>query len=284
MARKILTVIFIIVIAFTLFCSIGYIASNKLETEEITVLREETGGEGRGSGVSDNDAITIVHLSDTHFPYNSVDEATIIKTVKSASPDFIVLTGDVMDGTAKKEDVLSLKPFLNELSTISTCYLVIGNHEIGSDYLWDFTSTCSGCGINVLMNATSIVNHKNKKIAFIGLSDAYPYNEKVKGFDLISSCDYKILLAHRPEKFSSYLSISKPSRPNLIFAGHAHGGLIRLGAHALYAPNQGLFPKYTSGLYQMDGSLMVVSRGLSSNSVDLRLFNKYHIPIIHLKI
>ena len=281
--RKILTVILIIVVSITLFCFIGYVACNKLEIEEITLNSKETGGKGLGSGVSDNETICIMHLSDLHFPYNSVDVSVVLEKAKSIQPDFIVFTGDVMDGTAKLEDIQSQKAFFKELSAISTCYLVIGNHEIGSEYLSDFISVCYASGINVLLNEVSVITRKNKNIAFIGISDAYPYDEKIKRYDAVSGCDYKILLAHRPEKFESYVSTAEPYRPNLVFAGHAHGGLIRLGSLALYAPNQGFFPKYTSGAYQMNGATMVVSRGLSSNSVELRMFNRYHIPIVYLK-
>ena len=50
------------------------------------------------------------------------------------------------------------------------------------------------------------------------------------------------------------------------------------------APHQGFLPKYTSGLYVSEsGVQMVVSRGLGSSIIPVRLNNRPHLPIIHLQ-
>ncbi len=75
---------------------------------------------------------------------------------------------------------------------------------------------------------------------------------------------YKILLSHHPE----YFDFLKNYDIDLILSGHAHGGQWRLFGLPVFAPGQGLFPRYTSGYY---GDRMFVSRGLS---------NRTHIPRI----
>ena len=45
---------------------------------------------------------------------------------------------------------------------------------------------------------------------------------------------------------------------DLVLAGHAHGGQIRIREQGVYAPGQGLFPRYTKGV--VDGR-MIVSAG-----------------------
>ena len=71
--------------------------------------------------------------------------------------------------------------------------------------------------------------------------------------------EFTILIAHRPE----FLSIYAKYPIDLVCAGHAHGGQVRLpGVGGLFAPGQGLFPKYTGGEYNEDQTTMVVSRGL----------------------
>ena len=42
----------------------------------------------------------------------------------------------------------------------------------------------------------------------------------------------------------------------------------------MIAPDQGLFPKYSEGLYREEGKAMVVSRGLGNSSVPIRLNNR----------
>jgi len=88
---------------------------------------------------------------------------------------------------------------------------------------------------------------------------------------------YKILLCHHPEYYKRFV---KGKDIDLILAGHAHGGQIRLFGKGLFAPGQGLFPKYTSGVY--DGRLLV-SRGIANMVKIPRLFNKGEVICIELK-
>ena len=52
---------------------------------------------------------------------------------------------------------------------------------------------------------------------------------------------------------------------DLVVAGHAHGGQIRLAGRGVFSPGQGLFPRYTYGV--VDGR-MVMSAG-AGNPVHL---------------
>jgi predicted MPP superfamily phosphohydrolase len=81
-------------------------------------------------------------------------------------------------------------------------------------------------------------------------------------------------LCHHPEYRDKYL---KDRSIDLILSGHAHGGQIRLLGRGLYAPGQGIFPKYTSGIH----ANMIISRGLSNTAGFIpRLFNPREIVYI----
>ena len=87
----------------------------------------------------------------------------------------------------------------------------------------------------------------------------------------------KLLLCHHPEYRDKYL---KDRSIDLILSGHAHGGQIRLLGRGLYAPGQGIFPKYTSGIH----ANMIISRGLSNTAGFIpRLFNPREIVYIVAK-
>ena len=91
---------------------------------------------------------------------------------------------------------------------------------------------------------------------------------------------YTVLLSHRPELFSVY----REAGVDLALAGHVHGGQFRFPwGGGLIAPNQGLFPKYTQGLYEEEGGKMIVSRGLGNSSVPIRLFNRPEVVAVTLK-
>ena len=97
------------------------------------------------------------------------------------------------------------------------------------------------------------------------------------------SDNFKILLSHRPEKVDVYADYNF----DLIVSGHAHGGqwIIPFWKHGVMAPNQGMFPKYVDGLYELsNGSKLVVSRGLSRERMPLpRFFNHPEIVVIEVQ-
>ncbi|MBU5470579.1 hypothetical protein KQI85_09350 [Falcatimonas sp. MSJ-15] len=70
---------------------------------------------------------------------------------------------------------------------------------------------------------------------------------------------------------------------NLVLSGHAHGGQFRIPfIGGLVAPNQGFFPKYTSGKYIVGNTQMIVSRGLGNSIIPLRINNRPEVVVITL--
>ena len=83
---------------------------------------------------------------------------------------------------------------------------------------------------------------------------------------------FNILLSHRPELFETYVK----ENLDLVFSGHAHGGqfVIPVLRQGIFAPHQGFFPKYTEGMHEKDGTVMIVSRGLGNSGFPIRIFNR----------
>lgn len=93
---------------------------------------------------------------------------------------------------------------------------------------------------------------------------------------------FNVLLAHFPEKIDFYRSFGKF---DLVLSGHAHGGQWRLPPfmNGLYAPGQGLFPKYAGGRYDFDDTTFIVSRGLSRTIERIpRIFNNPELVVIDI--
>lgn len=262
MTAGILLAIFVILLIVVI---IGLSASMSLEVEDFAV-----------KGTDQLSHLKIVHLTDLHYPNNGISLSTIISEVNYIAPHIIVLTGDTFDKSATKQDVADLKEFFVKLSTTATTFAVIGNHEIGSEILEDFNMSCQNNGITLLNNEIVYYNYASTRVAIIGLKDAYAYNAKnLPKLSSVAKDTVKILLAHRCEKFDSY--VAEENKPDYIFAGHAHGGQMRIFNRGIYSPNQGFLPEYTSGAYKKNDSTMYVSRGLGESQSNLRWFNKYHI-------
>ncbi len=258
------TVFIIIFLALIIISIIGLSSSMKIQTENFAVSFPNLKG------------LKIAHLSDLHYPNNGVELSEIINILTSYSPHVIILSGDTFDKSASRQDVIDLQQFFYKLRSIAPTFGVIGNHEIGSVILDDFIALSQSGPIKLLNNEIVYYDYNGVSVAIIGLKDAFNYNTKnLPTLSSVNSETPKILIAHRPEKFEEY--ILENNCPNFIFAGHAHGGQVRLFGKGIYAPNQGFFPDYTDGEYKKNGCTMFVSRGLGDSESNFRFFNSYHI-------
>ena len=94
---------------------------------------------------------------------------------------------------------------------------------------------------------------------------------------------YRILLSHHPE----YWCLEEPMLSNrdidLVLSGHAHGGQFRLFGQGFFAPGQGWFPKYTSGIHRGKYGRMIISKGMANTvRVAPRLFNPTEVVYIEV--
>ncbi len=89
---------------------------------------------------------------------------------------------------------------------------------------------------------------------------------------------FTVLMAHRPDRAEFY-----DAGFDLVVSGHAHGGQLRIPGliDGLWAPNQGWFPEYTSGLYPLEEGQLAVSRGLCKSAIP-RLFNRPELVILRI--
>jgi hypothetical protein len=92
---------------------------------------------------------------------------------------------------------------------------------------------------------------------------------------------YHILMAHTPQHMEAYFE----SGADLVLSGHYHGGTVVLpGMGALMSPQFRFFPKYARGRYDAKNgrSVGIVSAGLGTHSINIRLLNQPELVIIDL--
>ena len=233
----------------------------------------------------------IVHISDLHNKEFGKNQQNIIAKIKEINPDIIVITGDIIDSYDTNVQISA--DFINGISKIAPVYYATGNHEsrILDDYV-SLKTQMQTAGIHVLENEFITISNGNDKINIIGMNDpSFDFlkltgstDEEIVATNLNGLTEdlkgYNILLSHRPELIDIYASFNI----NLVFSGHAHGGQIRIPfIGGIIAPNQGLFPKYTSGLYEVKNTKMVVSRGLGNSAFPIRINNRPEIVVVRFK-
>ena len=222
--------------------------------------------------------LRITQISDYHNNYR-IDQNKLIDEIKKFNPHIIVLTGDIIDSETK--DISIIMKLIEKLMKINkNIFFVRGNHEIASLYEGDFIYRLEKLGISVLDNTNKTINIEGEEINICGLSfyiDKEDYTKAMKGID---KNKFTILLSHSPNKpieFSEGIE-------DLILSGHTHGGQVRLPIiGALIAPGQGLFPKYSKGIYKLGNTILYIDSGLGNSVLPLRLFNRIQISNIKIK-
>lgn len=270
---------FYILIGLAFIICFIYFQNNSIVTSEYTI--------GSTRLPQNFNGYKIVQLSDLHSKFFGKDQSALVKRVKKAKPDLIVFTGDLIDSERYYE-----KPSLilmEKLVQVAPVYFVTGNHEWLSGEFDTLEQKLKNIGVEVMRNSAKEITVGADTIQLIGIDDpAGEFNDQrsttesniAKALDGIEVKDtFQILLSHRPEMFSLYTKYEF----DLVFSGHAHGGQFRIPfVGGLIAPDQGLFPKYTSGMYNSDNTTMIVNRGLGNSIIPVRLFNRPEVVVVTL--
>ena len=260
--------------------------------------------------------LTIAHISDLH----NKDGRQAIESMRNRKPDIIVITGDLVLRRRPKDDMLIVQseknvlPFLSECAQIAPTYMSLGNHEVMLNQ--DDFELIAQTGVELLDNRFV----KTDKYVIGGLTSAYVsrYRRELEEMEagekaaegtkagrylipkpfwrprmqesdyawidtFVKVPRYRILLSHHPE----YWCLEEPMLINrnidLVLSGHAHGGQFRLFGQGFFAPGQGWFPKYTSGIHHGKRGRMIISKGMANTvMVAPRLFNPTEVVYIEV--
>lgn len=280
--RKKIMIIASIFVAL-LVAVIIYIAycNKALELNSYTITSDKLPSEFAG--------FKIAQVSDLHNTEIGDNNEKLIEMLKDAEPDIIAITGDMID--SRNTNVSIALQFAEEAVQIAPCYYITGNHEARVPERKELKDGLSELGVIILEDERTELEVAGEKITLIGVDDPsfktdYLFGDSAsvmqnKLQNLTGDEDtYTILLSHRPELFEVYVE----SGVDLVFSGHAHGGQIRLPfVGGLIAPNQGLFPKYDSGLYTENNTNMIVSRGVGNSILPLRFNNPPEVIVVELQ-
>ena len=238
----------------------------------------------------------IIFLSDLHNWMYGEENERLLESIRNQHPDLILIGGDMLvrkDGNSYDKTV----HFLAKLPGICPVYCANGNHEQKLKELPDkyeqsyeeYKKALTASGIHMLENASETVKLDEVPVKLSGLEiplGAYArFGKKELSLKEITDRigehgdDYQILLAHHPGYMKEYLAYGA----DLILGGHYHGCVVQLpGIGGVISTNFTLFPKYSGGIYQEGEQTAVVSRGLGTHSVPLRLWTWPELIVLEL--
>lgn len=240
--------------------------------------------------------ILIALFSDIHYcsivSKNKLNQ--IYNNLVENKPDFICITGDIIDSNESLLDKKHMNIFYNwikQISSIAPTLFVLGNHDILKTkaffkediytYPTEFISNLNKIpNLYFLDNKGITINNIN----FYGYSAPYKYYRGFKSSENIDlliedfnknikikrdTKNYNVLLFHSPIRIIDdkvLKGIKNLDNIDLILTGHMHNGLVPNFMDKFIPKNMGLvgpyntfFPKYARGIVKKKGITMVIS-------------------------
>ena len=224
--------------------------------------------------------LKIIQLSDFHSKNFGKMEARILASLKTLNPDFIFITGDIVDWTTK--DLDSCKAFWQKLSESypGKIFGVLGNHEHRNLKFKTIKSLLDESGIKILINESVELERGGQFIYLVGVDDPHLKHDDVeKAMQGVKIGMSKIMIAHSPE----ILRNIKDKNIDLVLTGHTHGGQINIPFITDFFLPLKYDKKYKKGLFEEDSTLMYVNRGIGTTTFPFRLNSTPEITLITLK-
>lgn len=265
-----------------------YIQNNILSITKYTPLISTLHPELKGK--------KIVFISDTHFRARNshifIDRLLI--EIEKLDPDLILFGGDIVHKVTGEAVFEETKDFFMQLGKIAPTYVIFGNHDYATKRVNKISGVLKNAGVTLLDNESVWISFEEKEAGFwlMGLNEYTSTIQNMKDplakikLPKYTENDSKILLAHYPHYFEKYL-VNKEKRPDLVLAGHAHGGQVILPIiGGLFSPGEGRNPYYDYGLFaskDYPSSRLILTRGLGNSSFPQRINNRPEIVLIEFK-
>lgn len=251
-----------------LVASYGYFEAKDIHTERVIIKSPKIPLEvGK---------LKIVQISDVHLGLIVREERLkrILKEVKTANPDILISTGDLVDG--QTNSLAGLAELLKEIHPRYGKFAITGNHEFiaGLNQSLDFTEKAGftvlrgeGLTVSGLINIAGVDDPMGKEY---GLFKDVREKELLSG---LSRDKFTLLLKHRPLVDENALGLF-----DLQLSGHTHGG--QIFPYSLITKIY--YPADAGCLNLSDNSYLYVSRGAGTWGPPIRFLSPPEVTVIEL--
>ena len=205
-----------------------------------------------------------LHVAGPDMPPERV--ARIVAQANALRPDIIFVAGDfISDRRAStrtysfEEAVAPLAALRSRLGTVA----VLGNHDHWRDAA-EARAALRRVGVRLLDNDAAQIG----PLAVGGLDDAFTHHADIAAMlnGLRGLAGARLVLSHSPDPFPT---LGRDA--SLMLAGHTHCGQIRLPLIGALSTMSAYGDRYACGLIEENGRTLIVSAGLGTSLLPLRL-------------
>ena len=244
--------------------------------------------------------VSVLHLSDVHAGLFATNERSLEKVVNWAvplEPDLVLLTGDMLGDPRRSSRTVEL---VSRLQPPLGIFAVTGNHEYGLGKgplakARDVRGLWSAAGVTLLLDTCVALPERGGSRLMLcgadyltggfglvcdaaargGAATPVPAEGAVPALPAAaakptSARDFPVLLIHEPPPSDSPLAAGF----SLAFAGHTHGGQLRVPGLSGLRPLFDEAGEYLSGVYEWGGGRLVVTRGVGTSFLPFRLLTR----------
>ncbi|MBQ8535874.1 MAG: metallophosphoesterase [Clostridia bacterium] len=238
---------------------------------------------------SDLNNLKIAYISDIHYgsflPQSKVEE--LVNRVNALNPDIILLGGDYAEDSDGAIRFFQIAPrFRARLLTAG----VMGNHDrtVPEGNLALLQSAMLNAGVLPLVNAVKEVRIGSAALYLAGIDDVNNGHPDVNAVaQQLRQDDFCIFLTHSPEGLADAFNATgqdgKSRWFDLALCGHTHGGQVTLFGQPLIPSIAKVESRYQSGWLTENRIPVLVSNGVGTSVLPIRLFAQPQIHLITLK-
>ena len=229
------------------------------------------------------DDLRIVQITDSHVgtTFDGRGFAEHMKTIQDLHPDIVVITGDYVDDSTTREDMVLSCQALGQLETTYGVYYVYGNHDRGYYSSRDFSA--EDMEAELAKNNVKVLKDESvflgDNIYVVGRKDA-SMRERLSAQALTEGLDkdaFILMLDHQPTDYDNEAAAGA----DLVLSGHSHGGqLIPLqfvGQCIIRSNNR------TYGIEKRKGTTFIVCSGISDWAIDFKTGCISEIVVVDVK-
>jgi len=208
--------------------------------------------------------ISDIHVAGPDMPPGRL--ARIVEQINALRPDIVLIAGDFVSDKRMSTRFYPLGEAVAPLAGLRARFgaiAVLGNHDHWRDAA-EARAVLGRIGIRVLDNEAIAAG----PLAVGGLDDAFTGHEDLAATlaRLRAVAGARILLSHSPDPFPHV-----PAEIGLVLAGHTHCGQVRLPLIGAVSTMSDHGDRYACGLVREGGRTLIVSAGLGTSILPLRL-------------
>jgi predicted MPP superfamily phosphohydrolase len=208
--------------------------------------------------------ISDLHVTGPDMPPSRL--ARIVGRINALRPDLVLIAGDLVSDKRTATRAYPLAEAVAPLAGLRArlgAVAVLGNHDHWRDAA-EARAALSRAGVRVLDNHAARIG----PLALGGLDDAFTgHDDLARTLDAMRALPgAPILLSHSPDPFPRL-----PRDVGLMLAGHTHCGQIRLPFVGAISTMSDHGERYACGLVRENGRTLIVTAGLGTSILPLRL-------------